>query len=190
MSRPQRCTEVRNVWHRILRFHFRNSHVGVIRLGIVSCFYQSNKNGVMGSRWSPERMCAVDFSIATSMTQCLTPLGIARPSLGSTDAGSVYWPQFLPSRLPQCETASAQNPLHDEMVNLPPLSATCENMLSFWGAGRAHHLDTVSMQPQFFCCVFVVSSFPERLIPKACSAGHGTVCFLILLMDCDLCPWL
>ncbi|CAO2591795.1 hypothetical protein LEMLEM_LOCUS6481 [Lemmus lemmus] len=52
------------------------------------------------------------------------------------------------------------------MVNLPPLSATYKNTLSFWGAGKAHRPDTLPMQPQLFCCVFVVSSFPERSTPK------------------------
>lgn len=156
--------------------------LGWLDWGILDCFYQSNKNGVMGSRWSPERMCAVDFSIATSRTQCLTPLGVLQVPAVCTDYS------FL---LPDCCSVRLllhRHHLQEEMVNLPPLS--CKNTLSFWGAGKAHHPDTLSMQPQLFCCVFVVSSFSERSIPKVCNAGHGTVCFLILLMDCDLCPWL
>lgn len=131
----------------------------------------------------------MDFSIATSRTQCLTPLGIARPSVVLQMLAVCTDHSFL---LPDCRNMRLllhRHPLQVE-INLPPLSATCKNMLSFWGAGKAHHPDTLSMQPQLFCCVLVVSSFPERSIPKVSSEGHGTVCFLILFIDCDLCSLL
>lgn len=163
---------MRDVWRGTLHFHFRSSLVGVIRLGILDCFYQSNKNGVVGSRWSPERMCTVDFSMATSRTQYLTPLGIEGLPLVLQMLAVHTDYSFL---LPGCCNVRLllhRHSLQDEIVNLSPLSATCKNMLRFCGAGKAHHPNTLSMQTQLFCvCCFFI--FLEGQSQRC--AGHGTV---------------
>lgn len=124
--------------------------------------------------------------MATSRTQYLTPLGIEGLPLVLQMLAVGTDHSFL---LPGCCNVRLllhRHSLQDEIVNLSPLSATCKNMLCFCGAGKAHHPNTLSTQPQLFCVCLLFLHFSGKVSPKGVQVME--LCFLILLIDCDLCP--
>lgn len=186
---PQRCTEVRDVWRGALHFHFRSSLVGVIRLGILDCFYQSTKNGVVGSRWSPERMCTVDFSMATSRTQYLTPLGIEGLPLVLQMLAERTDHSFL---LPGCCNVRLllhRHSLQDEIVNLSPYQLCVKICYVSAVLGKLTIQTHCPRNPSFSVCVCCFFIFLERSVPKVCRSWNCVSQFYLLTVifarDCS-----